>query len=290
MCRVVKTVSRPLDGYAPCCPPAHGQPSHNTNEIIRDILPQPSLSANRKELVQVFREKGISAQLSALLGLELSRGSSETRKLESELVKQYSLSNPQQYFDILMQNQDYSRDVRVLLENAKSHRAYLVTGFLTAVSTTWTIETTTNTANSLNVNVPLSALANVPVPGALDFGLQPRINSGTQRSREFSTAAEEIFAVSYSVVELKSQSRLLPGFGHKSPTLRHPKRAKAYHLALGDDDDSSEEIDLDSDGDIEYGKNKATSAEASVNLIGDSGDMEAVYSCQKYHRISTFEC
>lgn len=80
---------------------------------------------------------------------------------------------------------------------------YLVTGFLTAVNITWTIEPATNTANSLDANAPLSTLINVPVPGMLDFGFQPRVFSGAQQSRELSSEGEGIFAVSYSVVKLK---------------------------------------------------------------------------------------
>ncbi|KAB8239144.1 uncharacterized protein BDW43DRAFT_319392 [Aspergillus alliaceus] len=172
-------------------PLTSGCPSHKTEEIIPDILPQPSLSTNRKEPIQVFREKDISAQLSALLGFKITRGSSETRKLGSDLVN------------------TMPGDVRALLESAKFHRIYLVTGFLTASR-------------------------------MLDFGLQPRVCSGAQHSRELFSEGEEIIAASYSVVKLKHQGRPLPGFDTKAPVLGRPKRAKAYHLALGHDEENFE--------------------------------------------------
>lgn len=278
MCRVVEAMSQPLARFAPFRPLTPGQPSHNTDEIIPGILPQPSLSTDRKELIQIFREKGVSAQLSALLGFEITRGLSETRKLESDLVKQYTLPNPERYFEALMQNEHYAQDVRALLESAKSHRAYLVTGFLTAVNASWTIETATNTANSLDANAPLSTLINAPVPSMLDFGLQPRVCSGAQQSRELSSEGEDIFAVSYSVVKLKPQGRPLPGFGIKAPVLGRPKRAKAYHLALGHDEDSDEEIEFESDEEnIESGDKGATFVSALAEIVVDSREMEGEY-------------
>lgn len=284
MCRVVETKSQPLARFAPR-PLTTEEPSRNTNEIIFDILPKPLSSVNRKETIQVFREKGISGQLSALLGFDIMRGSSETRQLESELVKQYTLSNPEQYFETLMHNQHYAQDVRALLETTKSHRAYLVTGFLTAVRATWTIESGTNTVNSLGVNIPLSICINVPVPELLDFSFQPRISSGAQHSRELSSDRQKNFAVSYSVVKLKHQDVPLPGFGTKAPVLGRPKRAKAYHLAMGREDDSSEEVESDSDeGSIEAGDlGGATPARACVEvvLVNNSTEVEEEYLSSK---------
>ncbi|OJJ08813.1 hypothetical protein ASPVEDRAFT_47969 [Aspergillus versicolor CBS 583.65] len=276
--RVVETKSQPLARFAPCRPLTPEERPHNTNDIIPGILPEPSVSINRKETIQIFREKGISGQLSALLGFDIMRGSSETRQLESELVKQYTLSNPVQYFETLMHDQDYAQDVRALLETTKSHHAYLVTGFLTAVRATWTITSGTNTANSLGVNIPLSTLINVPVPGLLDFSFQPRISSGAQHTRELSSDQEEIFAVSYSVVEWKHRGVPLPGFGIKAPVLGRPKRAKAYHLALGHDDGSSEEIELDSDEEsIEAGGWGATPVKVCAEVLVNSTEMEREY-------------
>lgn len=247
MCRVVETFSQPRNRFAPSPPRSPDQPSHNTNEIIPDILPEPVLTSNRKEVIQAAREKGISAQLSTLLRIDLTRGSKEKRQLESNLVKHYTLPNPEQYFKILMQNEDYAQDVRELLESAKAHRAYLVTGFLTAVGATWAIESATSTKNSLSIDLSVSKFLNGPVGEVLNFALQPQNCSDTQHSLEFLSEEEEIFAVSYSVVELKREGSPFPGFGIKSPVLGLPKRAKAYHLALGDSDDSSEELEFDSD-------------------------------------------
>jgi hypothetical protein len=274
---IVETKSLPLARFAPCRPLTPGQPSHNTNEIIPGILPQPLLSVNRKETIQIFREKGISGQLSAPLGFDIMRGSSETRQLESELVKQYTLPNPERHFETLMQNQHYVQDVRALLETTKSHRAYSVTDFLTALRATWTIESGTNTANSLGVNIPLSTLVSVPVPGLLDFSFQPRISSSAQQSRELSSGREEIFAVSYSVVKLKHQDVPFPGFGTKAPVLGRPKRAKAYHLAMGHDDGSSE-VEPDSDEEsIEAGDSGATPVRTCAEVLVNSTEMEGEY-------------
>lgn len=278
MCRVVETKSQPLGKYAPCRPLTPGQPSHNTNDIIPGILPPPVLSNNRKDTIQIFREKGISGQLSSFLGFDFTRGSSETRRLESELVKQYTLPNPEEYFETLMKNRHYAQDVRALLETTKSHRAYLVTGFLTAVRATWTIESKTNTTNSLEVNIPLSASLNVPVPGLLDFNTKPRMSSSAQHNRELSSDKEEIFAVSYSIVHLKHQGVSLPGFGIQTPVLGRPKRVKAYHLAMGHDDDSSEELELESDEEnIEADNTGMTSNSACAELLVNSKEIEGEY-------------
>ena len=67
------------------------------------------------------------------------------------------------------------------------------------------------------------------------------------------------------MVKLKHQGKPLPGFGIKAPVLGRPKRTKAYRLALGHDEDSSEEIEFDSDEEnIEFGDKGAT----SVNSFG----------------------
>ncbi|KAE8141786.1 hypothetical protein BDV38DRAFT_174169 [Aspergillus pseudotamarii] len=250
ICRVVETFSLPQTRFAPSPSRTPGQPSHNTNDIIPDILPEPVLTTNRKDLIQVARKKGIRAQLSILLHIDVTRGSIEKRQLESNIVKQYALPNPEHCFKVLMQNEHYAQDVQELLERTKTHRAYLVTGFLTAVGTTWTIESTSSTENGFGVNVPVSIFLSVPAGDVLNFTLQPQICSETLNSRELFSEEEEIFAVSYSVVDLKRHGCLLPGFGIKTPVLGLQKRAKAYHLALGDSDDSSEEFEFDSDNEF----------------------------------------
>lgn len=262
MCRVVTLKNLPLTKFAPFPPISPGEASHNTNEIIPSILPTPSLSTSRKEFLKVVHEKEIKIGLTAFFGLDFARNKEESRSLESELVKRYVLSNPEHHFQKLMQNEHYARDILALLDSNKLHHAYLVTGFLTTAGATWKIEASCKKTDGFNVVAPISDLANIPVPGLLDLSVNPRITTTTEQKREMCVAEEEIFAVSYSIVKLSYGFKGSAFSITKTPVIGRPKRAKAYHLAMGDGSGSDDEIEVssdddgygDSDGDIVKGK------------------------------------
>lgn len=267
MCRVVASKTLPLIKFAPSPPMAPGDHPHNTNDIIPSILPTPSLSTNRKEVVQVIRERGISIALTSFFDLNFARSRDEKSMLESQLVKRYTLPNPEHYFQRLMQNEHYARDVRTLLDNSHFHRAYLVTGFMTTKGAVWKTDSGQKKTNGFEVTVPVSELAAVPVPGSLDFRFGPTVMTSTQQNREMRVADEEIFAVSYSVVKLAYSVSRSAGIITKAPKVGPAKRAKAHHLALGCDDDSDEEIDVDSDDDYHSETQKSTPTQVKDGVV-----------------------
>jgi hypothetical protein len=57
-------------------------------------------------------------KLANLVGFHVTRNEEQSRTLESESVKRSILPNPEHYFEELMKNEIYSRDVRALLEKS----------------------------------------------------------------------------------------------------------------------------------------------------------------------------
>ena len=120
------------------------------------------------------------------------------------------------------------------------------------------IETAISTASSLDAEAPLSTLINVPV--------RNKVANYPLRGRG------EIFTVS---CQLSWNTRADRDFDTKVPVLGHLKRAKAHHLALGHDEDSSEETEFNSDEEnIDSGDKGANSVIALVEIVVDSRMME----------------
>lgn len=138
-------------------------------------------------------------KLANLAGFHVTRNEEQSRTLESESVKRYVLPNPEHYFEELMKNENYSRDVRALLEKVRPHHAYLVTGFLTTTKSAWKIDGSQDSKTALNVTVPVSTVLPVAVAGAVDIDGSLGGSGSSQQSDERAVAEEEIFAVSYSV-------------------------------------------------------------------------------------------
>ncbi|PMD20403.1 hypothetical protein NA56DRAFT_646518 [Hyaloscypha hepaticicola] len=252
LCRVVVSTTSPLTQFAPFSLP--GTPSHNTNDIIPSILPEPSLSTSIKAFRKAARERGVSVKLANLVGFDITRNEEQSRTLESESVKRYVLPNPDHYFEELMKNEHYSRDVRALLEKVWPRHAYLVTGFLTTTKSAWKIDGSQNSKNALNVTVPVSTLlpAAVAGTGAVDINGGLGGLGSSQQSDVRAVAEEEIFAVSYSVARLSYKPSASKTLFTSNPTVGPPKRAKAHHLAFGnDEEEEEEEIDWDSDDAVE---------------------------------------
>lgn len=268
MCRVVTLKTLPQTKFAPFYPIEPGEPSHSTQDIIPSILPTPSLSTNRKEFLEVIQEREINIGLTALFGLDFARNKEESRSLESQLIKRYTLSNPEQHFQTLMQNEYYARDVHSLLNRNGLHQAYLVTGFLTTTGAIWKIETSYKETNGLNVTIPVTTLAAIPVSGLLDVSANPKITTTMHQAREMCVAEEEIFAVSYSIVKQSYGFDRAALSITKNLAIGRPKRAKAHHLAMGHDDDSDEEIVVSSSDD-EYGDDKATKEQENIQIGGN---------------------
>lgn len=147
-----------------------------------------------------------------------------------------------------MKNEYYAKDVRDLLKSLWPHQAYLVTGFLTATDSKWTIEESDKTIKGIETTLPVAEAAGVPVPGLADAGLGLSTEAAAHQSRKFSVVGDEIFAVSYSVAKLSYAFGSPLGFVTQMPLVGRPKLAKPHYLAMRPDD---AEIEYDSDGDTD---------------------------------------
>jgi hypothetical protein len=131
MGRVVKDIRPPLDRYAPVEPLDPSAATHNPQDILPSILPEPSRSSTRKDVVEAVTERGIKLALTSFFGIDFAKSAYQKAELESTEVKQYSLKQPHQVFDHLMTNSEYQADVVALLNEARRSKAYMVVGFLT---------------------------------------------------------------------------------------------------------------------------------------------------------------
>lgn len=269
MGRVVADKLLPLQKFAPFSPSSSSTaPPHNPEDIVSDILPTPSLSKNRKELLAVAAKHGLSVALGCLFGTEFARTTEEKVQLESELVRQYTLNNPDEYFDLLMENELYAQDVQKLLARTKRGRAYLVTGFLTTSGTLWTRTHGQSHSTGFFAALPIAEVVSAgSLPGLqalVDPTVAPSRTTNMELQRQMSVADEEIFAVSYSPVKIKYRiDRKASHFTKKTPTVGPPKRANLQQLALGDEEGE------------EGSETAADPANADVFLLDDDEEDEA---------------
>ncbi|KAF1810200.1 hypothetical protein P152DRAFT_475771 [Eremomyces bilateralis CBS 781.70] len=275
MGRVVISKTLPLNKFAPFPAMSPNEPSHNTNDIIPSILPSPSLSLNRKEFFSAVRGHELHVALSAILAADIKSTREGSATLDSQQVKRYTLDNPEQYFRALLQNELYSRDMRTILEASSTKRGYFVTGFLTTTETTWNRETNRSKKGGFSTSLPVSQLTGLPLPVISDLRVGSAHESTTQHGQDMSVPAEEIFAMSYSIVKLEYNFKLsLANPIIKTPVFGPPKRAKARHLALSQESD--EEIEDGSDDDDNKHNNGHVACKwprgSTIKFIWDNGD------------------
>ena len=275
MCRVVVSKTSPLDAFAPYS--LEGALGYRSNDIVPSILPEPTLSKSRKDFLSQAREKDLFAKLSGLLSINLSNSVQQSRTLESELVKCYKLPHPEMYFKKLMENEEYARDVHTLLKKVSPRHAYLVTGFLTATKSRWTIEDSSGVRGGMQATVPAAAVAAVPIPGLGDLGSGFSGSNSAKQYHERAAIEEEIFAVSYSPATFSSKIDWSKGSLTREPVLRRPKQAKAHHLAMAadqDDDDGFIDCESDREDDVAAAApgqgNKAPAQDLGVAVILDT--------------------
>ena len=250
LCRVVTSKTAPLESFVPFSLP--GEPSRNTNDIIPAILPKPEEYTIQNGVLTSSRELQLSLQFSTVISGNLSLGGGRIRRLETGSMKKYTISNPEEYFRELMNDENYSQGVQKLLQKAWPSHCYLVTGFLTVKGTEWTIEETSSLSQSANARIPVADAAQLAAPshlGDVNIGLSG--STGSQRSYQLSTTEEQIFAVSYSIARLSY--RVGPSFLSiiRTPEIGRPKRAKAHHLAMGVDEEVGLDCASDSDGSLD---------------------------------------
>ncbi|KAH6847730.1 hypothetical protein B0I37DRAFT_375728 [Chaetomium sp. MPI-CAGE-AT-0009] len=262
LCRVVTDKYDPGKAFAPDQPLA--------SRLLPNLLPEPFVMTNRKDLFENARSSAVQAKLAKLchIGADWSTGNSTG--LESEEVKRYSLSNPERRFAELMDNPRYAAEVSSLLAKKRSHRGYLVTGFMTTRNSTWS--KTAAAENSLGGGVTLDAgLIASGAPSGLDVGVDASHAVSRLKQSEWVSPNEEIFAVSY--VSLKLEGSGFLGRGPKKPVVRDVVLASNGHAALSggahtpsDEEQSGTDSDSDSeqDDDSPIGKVVVLSEEEPV--------------------------
>jgi hypothetical protein len=254
MCRVVVDKLLPLHHFAPSEPLFTEEPSHHTNDIIPTILPEPYISTSRQDFVTNVQRSDIASTLITYLGLNLSHVDQQSVSLQRESVKRYTLANPAQYFDRLISNELYARDVVNLLQKARG-KGFLVVGFLTVTGAVWKRTKAQEHSTGARVSVPIGDITGIPGIGTqagLDVGLSIGNEHGTRAQCTMHVAGEEIFAIAYCEVKLKREfSRNAPHLIKKTLAFGQAKRTKGHHLTFGDDES---EVEPNSDEEDVIGK------------------------------------
>jgi hypothetical protein len=247
MGRVVQDIRLPLHRFAPVEPLDHASPRHNPQDILPTIVPKPNLSINRKEILESATTKELNVALTQFFGINFARSSTEKAELEGQQVKRYSLNQPKQVFKHLMKNNDYAKDVRELLAESKG-RSYMVVGFMTTSGAVWKLSSEAENKTGFTATVPLSLA--LGTPPQLDPSISPSMSTKHSPSRTMSVVSEEIFAIAYDIVStLRKLDFSAPGYVRKEEAYGKEKRAKAHHLALGEDSD--EELEFESEDEDE---------------------------------------
>jgi len=254
MGRVVMDKRLPLQAYAPVEPLDPNETKHNPQDIIPSILPSPILTTNRKDFLQNLTSASARTGLSEYFGIEFARSKEERAVLESQVVRRYTLKQHEQYFTELMKHPAYSGDVKQLLARSKGGKAYFVVGFLVTKGAVWSREKGTLYSGSVNIKVPLSMAAGLPLQ--LDPSVGFSYEQGRSQGSDTTTLQAEIFAISYAVIKInRSFDKNSRHFIKEQPVLGYMARAKAHHLALGADDeediveeDDEEDESLDQPG------------------------------------------
>ena len=271
MCRVVEDKLRPLDHYAPSKHDSLKPEPHNPVDIISDILPIPFVRKVSKDQVKVAKAQGLGAALGAIFEVNTSHSYQEEAELQTKEIKQYSLENPTDYFDELIENEYYQTDLKKFLLTVKRRRGYFITGFLTASEAVFKRTTRNNSEDSFTATVPTDlalGAAGVPVPpGLTNPSITPHQASEMSRKREMVLGENEIFAVSYSPVKAQ--------WWNNQIVVQGGLRAKKDQLAFGEKESGSEIANI-SEIDI----SKIDFSEVNVDIKDedeeeDDGDTEA---------------
>lgn len=241
MGRVVAHKLLPLQKYAPFLHTSSSSEPHNPEDIIPDILPEPSLSTNRSDILTATTDNSVMVALGSLFGINFARNHDAQVQLETKQVKTYALRNPDEFFDRLMENEGYAKDVQKLFAGMKKRRAYFVTGFLTTAGAKWTRTLEQGRTDGFNVAVPVTALAGVPLPpGTVDPSIAPSrtVRGGAGRTME--VEAEEIFAISYNLLKIRYRLGRNHG-GREGTVFKGPQKvARLSELAFGDGEDEEQ--------------------------------------------------
>ncbi|KAM3514524.1 hypothetical protein MY11210_001867 [Beauveria gryllotalpidicola] len=231
ICRVVVSKTAPLMAAAPF------KNNKTADSTITMAIPKCSAPIKLADFMSMARSQGVASQVSRLLDFQGMHMDEQAILLECRLVKRYILPDPDATFHTLMKCDDYSRDVRTLLEQCMARQGYFVTGFLTATDDSWLIEASQRELQQFNISLPYSDSSSMPVPFLYHDFLGPELALFSQPCEQPpSLANEQIFAASYKVAKLPQamspmspiSAQLSPG---TPPAPRRPKRSNGYHLA-----------------------------------------------------------
>ena len=245
MCRVVVNKLLPLHEYAPDDPLSPGEPSHNVQTILPNILPEPFIYENHRQFLETVNEGSIRAAISSLFDVDLSSSAKAGLLMQSGTVKRYTLNNPKKIFNKLMENEDYARDVRDLLKDTSFGRAYLVVGFLTTTGTIWTQTENRSASAGLKVTLPAQVVG-LPLLGVANPELNPSVSTTKRQGRYMHVVEEEIFAIAYDEVKTSYGIDGLVKKLKKTPVLGSSVRPQGKSFAFtpeSDSDDSSDDDD-----------------------------------------------
>ncbi|GFF56546.1 hypothetical protein IFM51744_08934, partial [Aspergillus udagawae] len=208
------------------------EPSHST-KIIPNILPEPSLSTTREDFLERMHQMDVKAALTTFFSLKFARGRQETVTLTSQLVKRYMLANPAHYFQNLM------------------------------TMNSWKYEQVIHHAEGANLTAPVVEVAGiVGTPGLVDPSINVRHLGHNRNDHSRQVLDEGIFAIAYCELKLKHYfDENTPRLIKKDPVIGQAKRAKAYHLALGD---SKEEVPGSSDDECLPGRHDVQLVDQSL--------------------------
>lgn len=224
---------------------------HSPENIIKNILPEPQLSQNIIDLLNATTDDGLKLSLGELFGVDVSRSNNDTVELETNQIKTHALTNPDDIFDELMDNEDYAKDILKFFKSLKKRHAYFVTGFLTASKLTTTRTSGKDSKNGFKIKFPLGQFVAGPAGAPLDLGVNPSHNIKGEVKRKMEVVEEEIFAISYSLVKFRFRVR-------KSDVTKNdiyisgPRFAKKTEIAFRPDDAVKSE-QKDDDGDAFLG-------------------------------------
>lgn len=230
LCRVVVSKVAPLMASAPF------KNNNGADSTITTAIPKCSAPIRLTDFLSMARNQGVAPQVSRLLDFHGMHIDEQAILLECRLVKRYLLPDPETTFHNLMKSDDYSRDVRTLLEQCMARQGYFVTGFLTATDDSWLIEASQQELQQFNITMPYSDSTDIPVPFLYRDFLGPELAIFSQPcDQPAGFANEQIFAASYKVAKLpQAMSPMSPMSGQLSPGTppapRRPKRSNGYHL------------------------------------------------------------
>ncbi|KAK1831535.1 hypothetical protein QBC39DRAFT_93047 [Podospora conica] len=244
LCRVVADKYNPDRVFAPDEPLA--------SKLLPDLVPEPFVTTNRSDFFDSVRSVGLQTKLLEIFRVNADRSDGNSIGLASELVKRYTLSNPESKFAKLMENPQYAADVSSLLARKRSGKAYLVTGFMTTTNTTWSKGISKVRSVGAGVTLDPGLLAG-GAPSGFGVGVDASRSTSASRQSEWVSPGEEIFAVSYVSLRLEGGGVLRRG--PKKPVVGDVVLASNGHAALAGGarehppvSDSESDSDEDEDG------------------------------------------